>query len=450
MILDSLESKLDKKVSTNQYVLEEHGRDENFPNVNPPLAVVFAETVADIQTTLSWAHETKIPVIAFGTGTSFEGQVVPQGPAISLDLSRMNHILRISPADFFVEVEPGVTRTALNEALRQYGLFFPVDPGANASLGGMAATNASGTTTVKYGGMRPNILSLEVVLANGEILHLGRPVRKTSSGYDLKDLFIGSGGTLGIITRLVLSLHPVPDCIHTLRVFFPDLQAAIQAAYNLMASSLSVARLELVDEMGIETTNKVLGLSFPLKPALFIEFHSSTQEATAAEAELAKEIVLEAGASEIAVARTTEERDEQWEARHKIYWSLVNRFPGHRYTITDTAVPLSRIAELVLFSQQLLQEMRLDGCIVGHVGDGNFHTIIATKEEDYNLALEFSEQLVTHALALGGTASGEHGIGLIKRKFMEEEHGSALAWMRQIKTLFDPENLLNPGKIFNS
>jgi len=445
-MLDTLQARLGEKVSTNPYALASHGRDENATPGVPPLAVVYAESVADVREVLAWAHETRTPVIVFGAGTSFEGHVVPQGPAISLDLSRMNRVLRISPEDFAVEVEPGVTRIALNTALRSTGLFFPVDPGADASLGGMTATNASGTTTVKYGGMRRNVLAMEVVLANGDVLQLGRSVQKTSSGYDLKDLFVGSGGTLGIITQLMLRLHPVPEHVHTLRVVFPDLRSAVQAAAAITASALPVARLELLDELAIQTINAALFRQYSEQPTLFIEFHSSTEASVAAEAEFAEELVNEAGATAIDRARSAAERDALWEARHKAYPSLVSRYPDHRYLITDTAVPLSHIVELVTYAQDLLREMQLPGSIIGHVGDGNFHTTIATPPEEYARAYEYSDRLVTRALSLGGTASGEHGIGIVKLHFLAEEHGAALDWMRRIKALFDPDNLLNPGK----
>lgn len=446
MMLETLQTELGEKVSVNPYVLAAHGRDENATPGQPPLAVVFAEAVADVQATLAWARQARMPVIAFGAGTSFEGHVVPQGPAISLDMSRMNHVLRIAPEDFLVEVEPGVTRMALNTALRSTGLFFPVDPGADATLGGMAATNASGTTTVRYGGMRANVLALEVVLANGEVLQLGRAVRKTSSGYDLKDLFIGSGGTLGIITKLMLKLHPVPEHIHTLRVSFPDLHAAVQAASAITASALPVARLELLDELSLHAINTALGRAYPEQPTLFLEFHSSTEEAITAEAELAEELVRDAGAQSIDRARTTAEREAQWEARHRVYWAGVSLFPNHHYLITDTAVPLSKIVELVSFAQELLHAMKLAGSIIGHVGDGNFHSNVATLPEDDERAKEYAARLVQRALDLGGTATGEHGIGIVKREYLLAEHGPALHWMRQIKALFDPDQLLNPGK----
>jgi D-lactate dehydrogenase (cytochrome) len=438
------------KISTSPSVLEQHGRDENFPEVRPPLAVAYAESREDVQTVLEWCRIQRIPLIPFGAGTSLEGALVPARPdvpVLSLDLSRMNQVVRIQPENFLAVVQPGITRMALNEALRYMGLFFPVDPGADASLGGMAATNASGTTTVRYGGMRHNTVALEVVLANGEVLRLGRPVRKTSSGYDLKDLFIGSSGTLGVITELTVQLHPVPEHIHTLRVFFPSILAAAQAAYAIMASALPVARMELVDELGMQSINRYMKRGYTEQTALFLEFHSSTAAAIEEEVRLVEELVRDTGASDISIARTQQERTAQWEARHHLYWAIVNAHPGHRFVITDTAVPLVRLPELIAYAQQVLAEMDIQGSILGHVGDGNFHTIIATKPKDYERVQAFSERLVRQALAWEGTASGEHGIGLVKRGFMAEEHGASVEWMRRLKALFDPDNLLNPGKL---
>ncbi len=438
------------KVSTSPSVLEQHGRDENYPEVRPPLAVAYAESREDVQTVLGWCRVQRIPLIPFGAGTSLEGALVPARPdvpVLSLDLSRMNRVVSIQPENFLAVVQPGITRTALNEALKYTGLFFPVDPGADASLGGMAATNASGTTTVRYGGMRHNTVALEVVLANGEVLRLGRPVRKTSSGYDLKDLFIGSSGTLGVITELTVQLHPVPEHIHTLRVFFPSIMAAAEAAYAIMASALPVARMELVDELGMQSMNRYMRRGYTEQTALFLEFHSSTAAAIEEEVRLVEELVRDAGATDISIARTQQERTAQWEARHHLYWAIVNAHPGHRFIITDTAVPLVRLPELIAYAQQLLAEMGIQGSILGHVGDGNFHTIVATKPEDYERVQAFSERLVRQALSWEGTASGEHGIGLVKRGFMVEEHGASVEWMRRLKALFDPDSLLNPGKL---
>lgn len=439
------------QVSTSPSVLEQHGRDENFPEVRPPLAVAYAESREDVQTVLEWCRTRRVPIIPYGAGTSLEGALVPARPdvpVLSLDLSRMNQVVSIQPENFLAVVQPGITRTALNEALRYTGLFFPVDPGADASLGGMAATNASGTTTVRYGGMRQNTVALEVVLANGEVLRLGRPVRKTSSGYDLKDLFIGSAGTLGVITELTVQVHPVPEHIHTLRVFFPSILTAAQAAYAIMASALPVARIELVDEPGIQSINRYMKRGYTEQTALFLEFHSSTAAAIEEEVRLVEELVRDAGATDLSIARTQRERTAQWEARHHLYWAIVNAHPSHTFTITDTAVPLVHLPELIAYAQQLLAEMDIQGSIIGHVGDGNFHTIIAAKPEDYERVQLFSECLVRKALAWEGTASGEHGIGLVKRGFMVEEHGASVVWMRRLKALFDPEDLLNPGKLF--
>lgn len=447
-MLATLQERLGAKVVVEPAVLETHGQDRNYPQVYAPLAVVFAENVADVQEALRWAREADIAVIPYGAGSSLEGQLTPQGPALSLDLSRMKRVLSVRPADFLVEIEPGLTREELNAAINETGLFFPVDPGANATLGGMAATNASGTTTVRYGGMRANIAEMDVVLASGELLTLGRAVRKTSSGYDLKDLFIGSAGTLGIITRLVLRLYPQPAFVHTLRVFFPGLREACEAAYRIMGSALPVARLELLDELSIGFINHDQGQNYLEKPALFLEFHSSSDAASAQESRQAEDLMREAGALDIAAASSAEERAAQWEARHNYYWAVVHSVPGCIPYSTDTAVPLSRVTDLVLYAQHLLSVMHLPGSIVGHVGDGNFHTLVAVQPDQYALAEEYSHRLVQRALELGGTASGEHGIGIVKKKFLREEHGAAVDWMRQIKGLFDPQNILNPGKIF--
>ncbi|GLV47875.1 2-hydroxy-acid oxidase [Thermus sp. LT1-2-5] len=445
--VEALKSLLPGRVETSPSERRRHGKDEGYPAEGEVLAVVYPEGVEDVQKALAWAREHRIAVIPFGAGTSLEGALLPLGEAISLDMSRMNRVLRVQPEDFLCVVEPGLTRKALNEALKGTGLFFPVDPGADATLGGMAATNASGTTTVRYGGMRQNVLALQVVLASGEVLELGRGVRKTSAGYDLKDLFLGSEGTLGVITRLTLRLHPLPEHVHTLRVFFPGVEEAAEASYRVMATGLPVARLELLDELALKALNRYLGADFPERPALFLEFHSSTREALEAESALALELMREAGALAVEVAKTEEERKRQWEARHQAYWALVHLFPGHRFLITDTAVPLSRLPEAVRYAQGLLSEMGLTGNILGHVGDGNFHTLVPVLPEDYEKAEAYAEKLVKKALELEGTCTAEHGVGLRKRKYLPLEHGPALDWMRRLKALLDPEGLLNPGKV---
>ncbi len=443
-----LEAAFGERASFNPEVLKAHGRDEGYPEVRPVDAVVFAESVEDVEKLIRLAAEHGFSVIPFGAGTSLEGHLLPERrPAVSLDLSRMNRVLEIRPEDFVAVVEPGVTREELNRRLRSHGLFFPVDPGANASLGGMAATNASGTTTVRYGGMRQNVLALEAVMATGERVRFGRPVMKTSSGYDLKDLLIGSEGTIGVITKLYLRLHPLPAEVHALRVFFPSVEAAAQASYALIGAGLPVARLELLDRRAVEAVNAYVGSAYPEAPALFIEFHSSTPEALKAERAVAEELIAEFDPIEVAAASNEAERRAQWEARHQAYWALVRLFPEHKFVITDTAVPLSKLPELVAYAARLMDEMGLKGSILGHVGDGNFHTVVAVPLERYPEAEAFSTKLVERALMLGGTATAEHGVGLRKKKFMEKEHGPALFWMQKLKAAFDPKGILNPGKI---
>lgn len=446
-MLETLVTELGSKVSTVASVLEAHGRDENYPEARAPLAVVYADGVDDVLATLAWARAQRVGVIPFGAGSSLEGHLIPRGPAVSLDLSRMNRVIEVRPRDFLVTVEPGITRSALNAALRDKGLFFPVDPGADASLGGMAATNASGTTTVRYGGMRQNVAALAVVTAGGDMLHVGRPVRKTSSGYDLKDLFIGSAGTLGIITQLTLHLQPAPAHVHTMRVFFREVTQAADAAYAVMAAALPVARLELIDALSMRAINALLGRAYPEQPALFVEFHSSTEAAIVEETRSAEELMRDAGAHDVGVARTQEERLAQWEARHKLAYAVAHLYPGRTYIVTDAAVPLSHMPALVAHMRASLEELDLEGSILGHVGDGNAHAIIAARPEDRARADTFSTRIVQRALELGGTATGEHGIGLAKRRFMAAEHGPALDWMRRIKALFDPQDIMNPGKI---
>ena len=419
--LEALKRLFPGKVDLSESERLRHGKDEGYPEARPVLAVVYPEGVEDVQKALRWAREWGVAVIPFGAGTSLEGHLYPVREAISLDLSRMNRVLEVRPQDFSCVVEPGLTRKALNQALKGTGLFFPVDPGADASLGGMAATNASGTS--------------------------GRRIPGPISPSRLEGLFVGWEGGLGVIARLTLRLHPLPEHVDTLRVFFPGVEEAAEASYRIMASGLPVARLELLDELAMRALNRYLKAGFPERPALFLEFHASTKEALEAERASALELVREAGALEVEAATTEEERRRQWEARHQAYWALVHLFPGHRFLITDTAVPLSRLPEMVRFAQGLLREMGLTGNILGHVGDGNFHTLIPVLLEDYPKAEAYAERLVEKALELGGTCTAEHGVGLRKRKFLPKEHGPALEWMRRLKALFDPEGLLNPGKV---
>jgi D-lactate dehydrogenase (cytochrome) len=434
-------------VSTRPADLDTHGRDENHLDSIPPRAVVFAETRDDVVTTMRWSARHDVALIPFGTGTSAEGHVVPLGGEVSLDVSRMNRLVALCPEDFRAVVQPGLTRNGLNTRAREFGLTFPVDPGADASLGGMAATNASGTTTIRYGGMRANTLALEVVLASGDVLRLGRPVRKSSSGYDLRDLFIGSAGTLGVITELTVALHPVPEEIAVLRAFFPDVAAAVAGAFAAVGTGLPIARLELLDEITAGLLAQDVPGLVPDTPALFVELHSSTAAGLATELDIARGALLEAGARTVGTATAQAEREAIWEARHRLFWSIRRAFPGRRYLITDTAVPLSAIVEHAQVISELRADLGLDVVTTGHVGDGNIHTVVAVAEGQDAPAALFSDELVRHALRVGGTCTGEHGIGLSKRRYLAAEHGDAALWMARIKGLFDPANVLNPGKV---
>jgi D-lactate dehydrogenase (cytochrome) len=442
---EALAGAVSGRVSTRPADLEQHGHDENYPQSRPPLAVVFAESTADVQAAVRWAATAGVAVVPFGTGTSFEGRVVPVGDAISIDMTAMNRVLEVRDEDLLAVVQPGVTRMALNEKLRDFGLFFPVDPGADASLGGMAATNASGTTTVRYGGMRVNTVALEVVLANGDAVRFGRPVRKTSSGYAMKDLIVGSGGTLGVVTELTVSLYPVPDHVSAARFVFESVADAARAAYALVVTGLPVARVELMDALSLRAANAYTGAGLIEAPTLLVELHSATAESLVAELAAAEETAREAGAVDVTLASAAEERSALWSLRHNLFFAARALWPGRTYAVGDIAVPLSRMPAMVTFCSDLIGELGLDGMVAGHAGDGNVHSLIAFEPGDPQ-ARYFSDRCVERALSLGGTCSGEHGVGLAKRRWLDAEHGPALDWMRVVKQALDPTGLLNPGK----
>lgn len=448
-MIDQLRRSLPGKVSRRPSDLEVHSRDETGLAQRTPVAVVFATHVDDVRTTLAWAAESGHPVIPFGAGSSAEGHIVPLGEEIVLDVSGMDSVRSVRPEDFLAVVEPGVTRNALNRTLADTGLFFPVDPGADASIGGMAATNASGTTTVRYGGMRTNVLALEAVLADGTVARFGRGVRKTSSGYDLKDLFIGSAGTLAVFTEVTVNLHPVPEHVHAQRMFFATVGEAVSAAHQIMASALPVARLELVDAASMRAINGYLGTDHPEQPALFTELHSSSVAAIDVEAKEIDSIAYGNGATQIAAAHRQAERAELWRARHALFFAIKALYPGRQYYITDTAVPLSEVPGMVRVTEETAASMGLEIVIAGHVADGNVHTVVPVTEEECERAHAFSDRLVEHALSVGGTATGEHGIGVAKKKYLRVEHGEAVDVMAAIKSTLDPRGLLNPGKVLD-
>jgi len=440
---------LGQRLSTGRSVLDQHGRNEAHYAPAPPDAVAYPETPEEIAAILRACAADGTPVTAYGTGTSLEGQHLPVKGGISLDLSRMDKVLAVHAEDLNAVVQPGVTRKRLNEELRATGLFFPVDPGADASLGGMAATRASGTTAVRYGTMRENVLALQAVMADGSVIRTGSRARKSSAGYDLTHLLVGSEGTLGIITELTLRLHPLPEAVAAATCRFASVADAVNCVILVIQSAIPMARIELVDEMMVRGFNLHSGTGLPEKPHLFLEFHGSPT-AVAEQAAAFREIAAEFGVEGWQDATTTEERTALWAMRHNAHYATGALEPGKRTLATDVCVPISRLAEAVVQAQEDARRMGLTSAIVGHVGDGNFHCGVRVDPDDpQDLARvhDFSGRLAETALRLGGTVTGEHGIGLGKQKYMAAEHGPALAWMRAIKAAWDPGNILNPGKM---
>ena len=435
---------------TTESVLDEHGRDESaFPPVMPS-AVIYAKSTDEVSQVLKICNEKKIPVVPFGAGTSLEGHVLPIFGGISLDVSLMNKILEVSAEDLLVRVEGGVRRVALNEKLANYGLFFSVDPGADATLGGMASTGASGTTTVKYGSMRENVLAMTVVLSDRTVIKTGRPTRKLSAGYDLTRLIIGSEGTLGIITELTLRTFGIPEKMSAAVVRFESLEDGVKAAATIVQMGTNIARCEFLDIASVESVNKHSNLNMPIKPTLFFEFHGS-QVSVENDAQMVKEIVSEFNGFNFEWTSDEGARRKLWQARHDLYWANLHNNPGKRVVSTDMAVPLSRLADAVETCEKILSESRFKFCIFGHVADGNFHCTIIS---DPNLPDELHEirsltHLMTSAIiAMNGTCTGEHGIGLGKIDALVEEAGQpGVDTMIKIKNVLDPNNILNPGKV---
>jgi D-lactate dehydrogenase (cytochrome) len=449
--LAALEARFGGRCSTVTSVREQHGRDESpFTAVPPPSAVVFAESTEDVRDAVRLAAEARVPVIPYGAGTSLEGHLLAIRGGISLDLGRMQRIVAVHPEDMTITVQPGIVRTAVNRRLERHGLFFPVDPGADASIGGMCATRASGTAAVRYGTMRENVLALEVVTASGEVLRTGTRARKSSAGYDLTRLLIGSEGTLGVITEVTLKLHPLPEAIAAATCSFVSIEAAVRTAMQIIQAGLPIARCELVDTQTVRMVNAHSRLSLPEQPLLLMEFHGTSSDVDA-QAALAQELALGLGGEAFAWARTPEDRHRLWTARHQAYFAAIHAYPGRRVMSTDTCVPISRLADCLVASVAEAEASGLPHYVLGHVGDGNFHfgyLIEPDSRADWEIAERLNHALVRRALALGGTCSGEHGIGLHKIGFLREEAGEAgIAMMRAIKQALDPLGIMNPGKI---
>ena len=451
-LLDALKARFAEQFSSALVVREQHGRDESaYTTVPPPSAVVFAQSTADVADAVRLASEFSVPVIPFGVGSSLEGHLLAVQGGISIDVSRMNRVLSINPEDLTVTVQPGVTRKQLNEEIKSTGLFFPIDPGADASIGGMSATRASGTNAVRYGTMRENVLALEVVTANGEVIRTGTRAKKSAAGYDLTRLMVGSEGTLGVMTEITLKLYPLPEAIAAAICFFPSIEAAVRTTIQIIQMGIPIARVELLDGNTVRMVNQHSKLSLREEPLLLMEFHGSSasvKEQSKTVQDLAKEL----GGQAFEWATTPEERTRLWTARHNAYFAAIQSKPGCRAISTDTCVPISKLADCLLESITEADASGLPYFLVGHVGDGNFHfgyLIDPNQPQEHLLAEELNQKLVARALRLEGTCTGEHGVGMHKMGFLLTEAGAgAVAMMRSIKLALDPKNIMNPGKIF--
>lgn len=449
-VLSRLRPRLENQISTATSVLDEHSHGEAMDAARLPAAVIFAESTEDVSAVLKECHIARVPVVAFGAGTSVEGHVTPPEHAISLDLSRMTAIVELNAEDLDCRVQAGLTRQSLNTQIRDTGLFFPVDPGGEATLGGMCATRASGTAAVRYGTMKENVLGLTVVLATGEIIRTGGRVRKSSTGYDLTSLFIGSEGTLGIITEVQLRLHGRPDTLSAAICQFENLHDAIQTAMEIIQCGIPINRVELMDSMQMEASirfSKLEGLR-PLT-TLFFEF-AGAPAAVQEQITATEELALANNGLGFAWAESAEDRARLWKARHDAFWAAKAIEPTARVISTDCIVPISRLGELIEGVSQDIAASGLKAPLLGHVGDGNFHTLIITEHspEGYERALELDRKIVGRALALDGSCSGEHGVGMGKLEFLATEHGEgALSVMRALKSTMDPHHILNPGKL---
>jgi D-lactate dehydrogenase (cytochrome) len=448
--LAELSALLGDRLSTAVAVREQHGKDETYHPGAPPDAVAFPRSAHEISAIVKVCAAHRLPVVPYGTGTSLEGHIAALHGGVTLNLMQMNAVLEVNAEDLDCLVQPGVTRKQLNAHLRDTGLFFPIDPGADASLGGMAATRASGTNAVRYGTMRDNVLGLTVVLADGRVIRTGGRARKSAAGYDLTRLFVGSEGTLGVITELRLRLHGIPEAISSAVCAFPSIGQAVTTVIATIQCGVPVARIELLDEVQMGACiaySKLEG--YQAAPTLFFEFHG-TPAGVEEQAEMVKGIARELGGGDFRWATRAEDRNRLWQARHDAYYAAMALRPGAKGVVTDVCVPISRLAECVLAAKEAIAASGLLAPMVGHAGDGNFHLSILVDPDDGDeiaRAKEIGRRLVEQALALGGTCTGEHGVGQGKMAYLDAEHGAALDTMRAIKHALDPDNIMNPGKI---
>ena len=452
MTIATLQTLLGDRLSTGEAVRAAHSRDEAYSAPALPDAVAYPADVEEVSAIMKACSAAGCPVVPFGIGTSLEGHVVPLHGGVSVDLSRMDRIIEIDERNLLAVVEPGVTRTQLNEALRATGLMFTVDPGADATIGGMASTRASGTNAVRYGTMRENVLALQIVLPDGQVIETGTRARKSSAGYDLTNLFVGSEGTLGIITRLTVRLFGQPESILAATCPFDDVDGAVEAVMEAMQAGLPMARIELLDDVQMRGMNIYNpDMKLPETPHLFLEFHGS-ETGTAEQVDIFSAIAAEHGGGELAWATRAEERNRLWKARHDAYYAAKALVPGSEGYVTDCCVPISKLAEAICRARDEVDRSGLVAPILGHVGDGNFHLVILIRPDeptDLERAHALAETLNLMSIDLGGTMTGEHGIGFGKKKYMQAEHGDAYALMGAIKRTIDPTNIMNPGKMVN-
>ena len=444
-----LRQRLGERISTSAAVREQHGRDESHHAAHAPDAVAFPRSTEEVAEIVRVCAEYGTPVIPFGIGTSLEGHVAALRGGVCIDLGGMNEIVRVSAGDMDATVQAGVRRKQLNEHLRDTGLFFPIDPGADATIGGMTATRASGTNAVRYGTMRDNVLALTVVTADGRVVRTARRARKSAAGYDLTRVFVGSEGTLGVITEITLRLYGIPEAVSAAVCSFPGIEGAVDTVIETIQMGIPVARIELLDELQMEACNRYSNLEYPVAPTLFLEFHGS-EAGVAEQAETVQTLATGNGAGDFQWATRTEDRNRLWQARHDAAYAALALRPGAGMWATDVCVPLSRLAECIRETREDLAESFLMAPLVGHVGDGNFHLVFLFDPDDERERAEverLNERLVSRSLALDGTCTGEHGVGYGKLDFLTAEHGEAVSLMRDIKKALDPGNIMNPGKI---
>lgn len=451
LALDELREFLDTRLTVSEAVREHHSHDESWHEGQLPDAVCFVNSADEVSRTLEICNRLRVPVIPYGTGTGLEGGTVALHGGVCVNISNMNSILQVNAQDMDCTVQPGVTRKQLDSYLHDSGLFFPIDPGADASLGGMAATRASGTNAVRYGTMRENVLSLKVVMADGSIVTTGHRARKSAAGYDLTHLFIGSEGTLGIIVELTLRLHGKPEAISAARVYFDDVDSAVNSAIETIQFGIPIARIELLDANQMTAINQYSGTHFPEHVTLFLEFHGSNASVKE-QAETVGEICAEFGGSEFEWTVYEEQRSEMWAARHSAAYASMAVKPTAKAYVSDVCVPISCLAACIRETQDdVAKSSDITSFLLGHIGDGNFHYVFLVDPDDpseYELVQQLSERIVQRAIRMGGTCTGEHGIGLGKQKYLEQEFGAeAIALMRTIKAAMDPNNIMNPGKL---